>query len=77
MTNNLIMRTKIQTILGTLSLVLLGSALTLHAQPQINAVNATTPAPVQQFDENQRNRQQQESLLNNLTTTNAPEPLSR
>ena len=31
------------------------------------------PAPVQQFEENQRNRDQQESLLNNFTTTNAPE----
>ncbi len=58
------MRTKLKPLVLSLAVVCLGSSSLL--------LQAQTP-PIQQFQENERNRQQQESLLNNLTTSNAPE----
>jgi hypothetical protein len=58
------MPTKTAALALSLALIILGGfASFLHAQP----------APVQQFQENERNRQQMESLLNSVTSSNAPQ----
>ncbi|HEX3797355.1 MAG TPA: hypothetical protein VH413_01535 [Verrucomicrobiae bacterium] len=74
MTNQLTMRAKFKTAVTAVASLYLGSTGLLLAQaPAIQAINGqTTPAPVLQYNQNTATRQQEE-MLNNLTTTNAPE----